>query len=131
GQRLPRRPGSSTATSSAGSSKRKSLPTLTSWPRVAWRPRRRRARYAWKARTTSCRTATWSSSASTFNRQPSAVGSRLDRLQRPRVAVGIAEVDEVAPRLRVDLARLDAGRKQGLAGSRGIGHDDLNLLRAR
>src|SRR5207248_8385331 len=59
-----------------------------------------------------------------------AVGARFDRLQRPAVAIGIAEVDKVAPRLYVDLAGPDARFKQLLTGSRGIGDHDLDLLRA-
>src|SRR5256714_4977998 len=60
----------------------------------------------------------------------SAVGTRLDRLQRPAVAIGIAEIDEPAPRLHRDLARLDARCEQLLTRGLGVGDHDLDLLRA-
>src|SRR2546423_5369676 len=60
----------------------------------------------------------------------SAVGTRLDRLQRPAVAIGIAEIDEPARRLHRDLARLDARCEQLLTRSLGVGDHHLDLLRA-
>jgi hypothetical protein len=59
-----RRPGSSTPTSSGASSRPRSSPTTTSWRPGRCTPPAVRARSAWRARTTSCTTATWSSSAS-------------------------------------------------------------------
>src|SRR5690606_14149864 len=58
-------------TSSAGSSRPRSSPTTTSSRPGRWRRPRRRARSAWRARTTSWPTATWWSSASTSDRAPS------------------------------------------------------------
>src|SRR6185312_5023620 len=53
-------------------------------------------------------------------------------LERPGVAVGVAEGDERAPRLNVNVAGLHAVRKELLAGGLDIRHDDLHtLLRAR
>jgi Gpi18-like mannosyltransferase len=53
-------------------------------------------------------------------------------LQRPRVAVGVAEEDEGTPRLDVDLAGVDAAADQLFAGGRDVGDDDLDpLLRPR
>ena len=49
-------------------------------------------------------------------------------LHRPVVAVRIVEVHEVAPRLFVDLAGVDAGREQLFAGLVDVGDDDLQTF---
>ena len=61
----PRPPASSTPTSSAASSRPRSCRTTTSSPPARCRRPRRPVGSAWRARTTSCTTATWWSSAST------------------------------------------------------------------
>src|SRR5579862_6899449 len=53
-------------------------------------------------------------------------------LQGPGVAVGVAEGDERAPRLLVDVAGLHAVREELLPGRLGVGHHALHaLLRPR
>src|SRR5579859_91797 len=49
-------------------------------------------------------------------------------LERPHVAVGVAEGDERAPRLHVDVAGLNAVREELLPGGLGVGHHALNAL---
>ena len=49
-------------------------------------------------------------------------------LQRPGVTVRVAEEDERAPRLDVDVAGLHTARDQLLPCGRGIGHDHLHAL---
>src|SRR4051812_24061110 len=58
-----------------------------------------------------------------FNRL---LGPAGDRLDGPAVAVGIAEEHEVAPRLPVDLADLDAGGEQLLARALDVVHHHLH-----
>src|SRR4029077_16515235 len=53
-------------------------------------------------------------------------------LERPGVAVGVAEGDERAPRLNANVAGRPAVREGLLAGALDVRHDDLHaLLRAR
>lgn len=73
-------PARSTRTSSAASSAPRSSTTTTSSPPAASPPPARKARSASRARTTSCRMATSSTSASTYNRE--IMKKRLPRLRQ-------------------------------------------------
>ncbi len=86
--------------SSAASSRQRSSRTTTWSTAAPWPRRKPEARYAWRARTTSCATATWSSSASTCRPVvPTMASSSWSRLVEQRRCV-------VDPSMRITTARM-------------------------
>ncbi len=117
GGRRPRRPGSSTPTSSAASSRRRSSRSRTS-SRPGRSPRRvPRARRASRARTTSWPTATWWSSASTSETQVTALGARRIVRRGGRPCVRARTFRACFPAV--------AARKRARTGQYQLGNDHL------